>query len=313
MALNLAIELSKSNNQVKVITSTTRKDPDDFSFQVIRCVSFFMTLNHIKWGDVFVQFNISLRGVLPWLISGRPLVATHHSVYPRNKFTGRIKNFISRFASINTGCSLFITEKLNRGQLLPNLYDEAIFKPANKTDQENRIAFVGRLVSEKGCAVLLFSLKLLEQLHGLLPILTIIGEGPERLPLESLARELNITHRLSFTGSQEGEKLAHTLNQQTILVVPSVYQEPFGIVALEGIACGCFVIGTQAGGLPEAIGSCGVTFPLGDVITLTALIAKALKEPNWRQAYLANAETHLAPHTKSSVTKQFLDILKNNL
>ncbi len=41
-----------------------------------------------------------------------------------------------------------------------------------------------------------------------------------------------------------------------------------GIVALEGIACGCVVIGSQGGGLKDAIGNCGLTYPNGDVAAL---------------------------------------------
>ena len=58
------------------------------------------------------------------------------------------------------------------------------------------------------------------------------------------------------------------------LVVPTAVPEGFGIVALEGIACGCVVIGTETGGLKDAIGPCGEetisNLPTGDLTTLDA-------------------------------------------
>ena len=46
------------------------------------------------------------------------------------------------------------------------------------------------------------------------------------------------------SASGDGAALAALLNQCRILVVPSLWAEPFGIVALEGIACGCVVVGS---------------------------------------------------------------------
>ena len=73
-------------------------------------------------------------------------------------------------------------------------------------------------------------------------------------------RALSLAENVSFVGPKSGDGLAEILNQHQILVVPSRWAEPFGIVAVEGIACGCVVVGSVAGGLPEAIGGCGVNF-----------------------------------------------------
>ena len=62
-------------------------------------------------------------------------------------------------------------------------------------------------------------------------------------------------------GVKRGVELARFIARHRIMVVPSRWVETFGIVALEGIACGCVVVGTDRGGLPEAIGTCGITVP----------------------------------------------------
>jgi len=79
--------------------------------------------------------------------------------------------------------------------------------------------------------------------------LTIIGSGPEEYSLRKLADDIGITGQVSFLGVKRGEESARLLNQHEILVIPSRWEEPFGIVSLEGIACGCVVIGSEGGGL----------------------------------------------------------------
>jgi glycogen(starch) synthase len=97
--------------------------------------------------------------------------------------------------------------------------------------------------------------------------LKVIGEGPCRNDLEERVRKLGLADQVEFLGAIVGEPLVNILNRHKILVVPSSWNEPFGIVALEGIACGCMVIGSSGGGLPEAIGPCG------DYVLLTATVA----------------------------------------
>jgi glycosyltransferase involved in cell wall biosynthesis len=94
------------------------------------------------------------------------------------------------------------------------------------------------------------------------------------------------------------------------MVVPSLWNEPFGIVALEGIACGCVVVGSEGGGLKDAIGSCGETFPNGNVQALTNILAYLLTNPEQQAQYRKNAPTHLARHRKDNVTKAYLRIFE---
>ena len=60
---------------------------------------------------------------------------------------------------------------------------------------------------------------------------------------------LGLERQVEFTGVLQGETLVRTLNAHRIMVVPSRTPEPFGVVALEGIACGCVVVGSEGGGL----------------------------------------------------------------
>src|SRR5213079_3168482 len=134
-----------------------------------------------------------------------------------------------------------------------------------------------RLVSDKGADLVLRAMKILHQ-GNLKPDLTIVGSGPEEKSLQRLARELALDRQVTFAGPKAGEELATLLNRHQILVIPSRWAEPFGIVALEGIACGCAVVGSSDGGLKEAIGPCGVTFENGNENALANCLAKLLRD-----------------------------------
>ena len=129
--------------------------------------------------------------------------------------------------------------------------------------------FVGRLVSEKGMVDLLSRPCHLRTHAVCSPSLTIVGAGPEFTALQELAaRSEPRTTKSPLAVRNATRRCANSFGSTKILVVPSRYDEPFGVVALEGIACGCVVVGSAGGGLPEAIGPCGLTFPNGDATAL---------------------------------------------
>jgi glycosyltransferase involved in cell wall biosynthesis len=156
------------------------------------------------------------------------------------------------------------------------------------------------MVSDKGYDLLLGALRRLAE-RGVERRLTMVGEGPERGRLEGMAAGLAVR----FAGVLRGEALAAELRRHRVLVVPSRWDEPFGVVALEAIACGCAVIGSSGGGLPEAIGPCGVTFPNGEVGALMDCL-EHLPEP----AEAARREQHLAGHRAAVVGARYLRVLE---
>jgi len=144
------------------------------------------------------------------------------------------------------------------------------------------------------------------------PRLTIAGDGPERARLEKQAAQLQLQSRVDFIGSQTSEQLAKLLRQHRILVVPSRWREPFGIVALEGIACGCVAVGSTEGGLADAIGPCGLTVPNGDARALANAVSRLLEDPAECDRLRRNAAAHLARFTPRHVAEIYLDAMKND-
>jgi glycosyltransferase involved in cell wall biosynthesis len=115
---------------------------------------------------------------------------------------------------------------------------------------------------------------------------------------------------VEFLGSKRSRELAAILNRHRILVVPSRWAEPLGLVALEAIGCGCVVVGSREGGLPEAIGPCGITFPNNDAPALANALAQLLENPGRRDALRAEADSHLAWFSRRAVANRYLEAMR---
>ena len=103
------------------------------------------------------------------------------------------------------------------------------------------------------------------------------------------------------------------MRRHKIMVIPSLYDEPFGIVALEGIASGCVVVGSQGGGLKDAIGPCGITFPNGDVAALASCLEALLSQRDARNALRVNSATHLAQFNSAKLGQNYLAVMHSAL
>jgi glycosyltransferase involved in cell wall biosynthesis len=141
----------------------------------------------------------------------------------------------------------------------------------------------------------------------------IVGSGPEERSLRELAERGGIHDQVTFAGAKRGKELYEILNRHKILVVPSRYDEPFGVVALEGIACGCAVVGSSGGGLPEAIGPCGITFPNGNADALASALEQLLAAPDERQRLAANRSQHLAQFHPATIAESYLNLFRSLL
>jgi glycosyltransferase involved in cell wall biosynthesis len=218
-----------------------------------------------------------------------------------------MKRLLLRFAT-NIAISEAVARHIRtKAVQIGNPYDPETFMMLPGCVRDRSLVFLGRLVSDKGADVLLRALGLLRE-RNLTPSLTVIGSGPEEGALRALSAELGLDAQVNFAGPLAGAPLAAMLNRHRILVVPSRWAEPFGIVALEGIACGCVVIGSEQGGLPSAIGPCGCTVPNGDAPALAAAIERVLGDGPLQAQYRAGAAEHLARHTVPSVAAAYLAV-----
>jgi glycogen(starch) synthase len=304
----LAREFVELGHEVRVITQT--EGGGVFPFPVIRRPGLLELLRQVRWCDVFLQNNISLRTLWPLLFVRRPLCIAHHTwITNSDGTTGwrhRLKRFVLRFAT-SLAISRAMADHLPGSPIqVGNPYDDKVFTNHPAEPRTTELIFVGRLVSDKGASLLLEAMALLESK----PRLTVAGEGPQRVHLEKQAADLQLESRVDFIGAQTSEQLGKLLRRHQILVVPSRWREPFGIVALEGIACGCVVVGSAEGGLAEAIGPCGVTFPNGDARALAHVLSGLLEDPAECDRLRQDAAAHLARFAPRHVANLYLDAMK---
>jgi glycogen(starch) synthase len=307
----LAEEFTQAGNQVLVVTETPGSTDQDRAYDVMRAPRRRELITALRRSDVCLSANVSLRGLAPMLLGGVPIVISHQGTYgPRGKLDpiSLLKNSVTRFTT-NICCSQAVQASIPGPSIvIPNTYDDETFRPRNDVVRDRDIVFVGRLVSDKGVKDLISAFECLGS-GGFRPNLTIVGDGPERPALVSQIETSGLASQVALVGIKRGHELAALLGRHRVIAVPSRWAEPFGIVALEGIACGCVAVGTNLGGLPEAIGPCGVTVENGNVPQMAAALESLLTNDTIVQKCKANSAQHLAYHARSSVAKRYLEVL----
>ena len=116
---------------------------------------------------------------------------------------------------------------------------------------EKLILCVGRLVPQKGIEYFIRAIPQIAR-HYPEAKYVIVGEGWSRDILEAEARASRHANKIKFTGFASDQEVIDLMTSADVLVVPSIY-EPFGIVALEGMATGVPVVASQIDGLAEVI------------------------------------------------------------
>ncbi|MGB3292112.1 MAG: glycosyltransferase family 4 protein [Phormidesmis sp.] len=312
----LAHEFLRQGHQVKLVSQTLDADTESFPFEVVRQPSFKQLLALTSWCHVYFQPNISLKGLHSLTVHPKPWIVSHNNWYSRTDgslgWQDWLKHALLRWAT-NISVSKAVADHIAfPSTVIPNPYQNEVFALNPESKRDRQLIFLGRLVSDKGVDLLLEALAKLKS-QGLTPTLTIVGKGSEEANLKAQTHQLNLNNQVDFVGAKVGNQLAELLNAHQILVVPSRWKEPFGIVALEGIACGCVVVGSEDGGLKEAIGPCGMTFPNGDVQALTKALAYLLSHPEQLASYRAPASTHLERHHPTTIAKAYLEIFETAL
>lgn len=307
----LAHEFVRQGHEVKLVCRTKANGSESFPFEVYRRSSASQLLSLVRWCDIYFQANVSLKGIWPLLVKRKPLAVSHNGWYSRSDgrigWQDHLKQRVTRLAH-NISVSQAVADHLSSPSVvIPNTYLEDSFYLMPEIPRTKQLVFLGRLVSDKGADVLLDALSQLKA-QGLSLQLTVIGHGPEEERLRRQAKDSNIDSQIEFAGLKTGKELTQLLNEHRIMVIPSRCQEGFGIVALEGIACGCVVVGSEGGGLKDAIGSCGVTFPNGDAQALAQLLASLISDERKLSDYRAHAADHLSRHRKEEVANSYLQV-----
>ena len=143
------------------------------------------------------------------------------------------------------------------------LYNGVNYNLKNPVKKEKNIIFVGRLVKEKGAHLFLEAAKVLSKKYNKWKFIVVgsayLGSEIETdfsRKIVSLVRQLG--SNVEFTGYLPHQKSQRMIEKSEILVVPSIWNEPFGLVVAEGMIHGCAIITTNKGGIPEIIQDKGI-------------------------------------------------------
>jgi glycosyltransferase involved in cell wall biosynthesis len=314
----LAYAFFNKGHDVHLITTTIGKSPT-LPYQVIRNPSTTELIKQHAWADAVYENNPCLRLGWPKLFFSKP------SVVVLQTWVSRIDGTIGwldklKFRWLAQASQVIAISQAVRQRCWPtasvigNSYDNQMFG-IRPVERQHDFVFLGRLVSDKGTELairafskMVFDISLPELNQS---TLTVIGDGPDRSHLEQLVAELPDPSRIRIIGPLKGEALVTELNRHTFQFIPSVWEEPFGIVALEGIACGLIPIASDGGGLPDAVGNAGVIFKRGQIASLIAVTTELLQSPARQAQCRAAAPAHLASFSTESITQQFLDALES--
>lgn len=162
------------------------------------------------------------------------------------------------------------------------------------------VVYVGRVVGSKGVQILLRALAPLDGISAV-----IAGDGPARPALESLSARLGVGSRVRFLGWIDSRRRTELFRAARMFVLPSLWDEPFGIVGLEALASGLPVVAADTGGISSWLneGVAGTLVPRGDVPALSAAIERLVADDELRARYAAAgpaaaARFGLAPHVE---------------
>lgn len=312
MSRLLAAGFVRAGHSVRLVTHTPgESDSEPGFYPVIRRPGPRELWRLFSWCDIVVHSNITLRGLWPLLFFRRRWIVIHHT-WIRHPLDRPNLSSMLKFAVLPAADSICVSRALAealpvRAQVIPNCYDNDVFHGRNGNAPARDIIFVGRLVPDKGVDLLLEAIRSLAE-QGLRPSLTIVGTGPEEKPLRALAKSLGLEAQVTFAGQKRSVEVAALMRGHRVLAIPSRWREPFGMVALEGIASGCMVVGSREGGLADAIGPGGLIFPNGDVEALATALACTLRAPSPPNP---NAVAkHLSRHRAGAIVQRYLEFFR---
>ena len=150
-----------------------------------------------------------------------------------------------------------------------------------------RVVFAGRMVRSKGVGILIRAAR---DVDG---EFVLCGDGREIEALRALADSLGLSDRIRFTGWLDGGELAAELAEASVVVVPSLWPEPFGLVGIEALAAGRPVVASATGGVPDWLqdGVGGLAVPPGDPARLAQALDEMLADTA-RQREMGQAGKH---------------------
>jgi glycogen(starch) synthase len=265
----------------------------------------------------------------PWLVTVHATEFGRHqgwvSTYPQSHIHAVERHMVAAADRVIT-CSHYmrghvatvLAAPLQRITVIQNAVDPRDLEVAVDLDRlrarfakpdERLVLLVGRLVYEKGFHVALDALaRVIAGVGGVRFV--VAGSGTAEAELREQAQRLGLMEHGSFLG-WIGDDMLHSLYRiAEIAIVPSIY-EPFGLVALEAMACGCMCIVADTGGLREVVpadGTVGLRFRSRDSGDLGEVLAQILTDDGARERLVAEAREHVLSFDWSEVARRTREV-----
>jgi len=215
-----------------------------------------------------------------------------------NRFRARFAASVSRATAVSRACAAWNEEYFGfKPGGIATLYNGVNceeYSPADVVPPGPiRINFVGRTGPEKGPDLLLKAALKLAKHHKEFE-LQILGSnhfGHNQMDefQKCLAELIEEVRAAGITVDAPGfinrSELPQWLRRAHIHVMPSRWDEPFGLATVEGMACGLPTVAANVGGIPEIVGECGFLFERDDVDQLAAHLDRLLSDADLREEY----------------------------
>jgi glycosyltransferase involved in cell wall biosynthesis len=256
---------------------------------------------------------------------GRPVVVTARgsdtSQLPHYRFPGHLIRRTIRDADALIAVSAALKAGLvalgapeSKVSVLRNGVDLTLFRPpADRAAVRASLGLdgptllaVGHLIERKRLHLTIEALRILSQCR-----LLIIGEGPERAALGSLAERIGVAQRVRFIGSVPHEDLPRYYAAADIMVLASS-REGWANVLLESMACGTPVVATPAWGSHEAVTApeAGIVIEAASAEAIAAAVRRLIDRPPARTATAAYAEQFSWDETTAGQLRLFRQVMK---
>ena len=323
--LTLATTLAARGHAVVVATDTPSDGPEPPMFEVLRRRPVAELVRRARRCDLVHGNGFSLYALPIAQAARRPLVLTHGGMQAaclngsgfhqgqrceyvlarcaaltRREFgsaaTARrlIRHAMGRAAVHLVARNVSVSDFVQRANALPRavtIHNVANLPPAAGAAPPrdvNRVAYVGRLETEKGPDVLVRAAAACRR-RGISVGVDLYGDGQERAALVALAAQLGVADSVVFHGRVDQAAVATAMLRAAAVVVPSACDEAYGIAAAEALSIGRIAIVSSAGGLPEAIDGLATAFAVGDTDALADLMIRATRDHAWREEQEAKA------------------------
>jgi len=179
---------------------------------------------------------------------------------------------------------------INLNLFKPDIKNESFIKELKISENDFIILFIGRLIWQKGIYDLLYSIKKIlitrSELKAKLKLI-IAGDGPEKKSLIKEISRLDLKNNVIFLGKIEYEKTPELYNIADVFILPSnptkIWDEQFGMVLIEAMACGIPIISTQCGSIPEVVGDSAILVSPHDFVELSNALAKLIDDAELRK------------------------------